>query len=167
MKHLSSIECNRKWVEANPEKAAESKRKWREANPEKVREYKRKYAQTPKGRENHHKYHIANPEKMAEHQHKYYQTPKGKAKSQRAAHARRAHLENTLNTLTADEWQSILGEHNFKCAYCGCSLLDLFNPPTRDHVTPVSKGGDNTKDNVVPACRSCNSRKWAKLGGSQ
>jgi 5-methylcytosine-specific restriction endonuclease McrA len=30
---------------------------------------------------------------------------------------------------------------------------------TQDHVTAVSRGGEHSADNVVPACRSCNSRK--------
>lgn len=33
---------------------------------------------------------------------------------------------------------------------------------TYDHVVPVSKGGDNSYENVVVACRACNSRKGAK-----
>lgn len=43
------------------------------------------------------------------------------------------------------------------CAYCGehfpASLL------TRDHVTPVSRGGRDVWMNVVTACRPCNQRK--------
>ncbi len=43
------------------------------------------------------------------------------------------------------------------CAYCGDqgSFLRL----TRDHVTPVSRGGKDTWMNVVTACRHCNGLK--------
>lgn len=41
------------------------------------------------------------------------------------------------------------------CAYCPESAQ------TVDHVVPVSRGGRTTVDNVVPACRSCNSSKKA------
>ena len=43
------------------------------------------------------------------------------------------------------------------CAYCGAegSFLRL----TRDHVTPVSRGGKDTWMNVVTACRHCNGLK--------
>lgn len=71
-------------------------------------------------------------------------------------------LENVINTLTAKEWIDILKEYKFKCAYCG-KEFNLFDRPTRDHVIPISKGGHNTKENVVPACGSCNSKKHDKL----
>ena len=42
----------------------------------------------------------------------------------------------------------------FSCQYCGCGD-DL----TFDHVTPRSKGGQTTWENVVAACSPCNLRK--------
>lgn len=43
------------------------------------------------------------------------------------------------------------------CAYCG-------GPGgTVDHVVPLSRGGQHTEGNLVPACRSCNSSKADKL----
>ncbi len=46
------------------------------------------------------------------------------------------------------------------CLYCGERFLsrDL----TRDHVTPLSKGGTDAWTNVVPACRRCNNHKGGK-----
>ena len=43
------------------------------------------------------------------------------------------------------------------CLYCG----QQFSRPhlTRDHVMPISKGGQDTWENVVTACFHCNSRK--------
>lgn len=43
------------------------------------------------------------------------------------------------------------------CLYCGqvFRVRDL----TRDHVTPLSKGGGDTWTNVVTACRRCNNHK--------
>lgn len=50
-----------------------------------------------------------------------------------------------------------------RCRYCGCQVRwgDQRGPmgATYDHVKPIEKGGKNTLENVVIACRSCNSRK--------
>lgn len=45
-----------------------------------------------------------------------------------------------------------------KCVYCGSTdLLCL------DHLVPLSKGGDNEKDNLVIACKACNSGKGGRM----
>jgi 5-methylcytosine-specific restriction endonuclease McrA len=41
------------------------------------------------------------------------------------------------------------------CAYCGVTQ----RPLQRDCVLPISRGGRYTLENVVPACRSCNTSK--------
>lgn len=43
------------------------------------------------------------------------------------------------------------------CHYCG----ERFPPEelTMDHLVPVSRGGKASRNNVVPACKECNSRK--------
>ena len=46
------------------------------------------------------------------------------------------------------------------CLYCGDPLPD--SRLTRDHVTPLSRGGLNNWSNVLTACRPCNSRKGAR-----
>lgn len=45
----------------------------------------------------------------------------------------------------------------YLCAYCGdiCGAVKL----TRDHITPMSKGGRDSWMNVVTACRQCNQKK--------
>jgi hypothetical protein len=45
----------------------------------------------------------------------------------------------------------------YACVYCS-SPLNL----SLDHVTPQSKGGGHSPDNLVTCCRSCNSSKGAK-----
>lgn len=32
-----------------------------------------------------------------------------------------------------------------------------------DHLIPVSKGGENTADNLVVSCRACNASKWNRI----
>lgn len=43
------------------------------------------------------------------------------------------------------------------CLYCGQRFAD--SSLTRDHVVPRSRGGGDTWDNVVAACKRCNHRK--------
>ena len=43
-----------------------------------------------------------------------------------------------------------------KCFYCG---QDMGATPSLEHLTPVSRGGDNQSWNLVYACKSCNSKK--------
>jgi 5-methylcytosine-specific restriction endonuclease McrA len=70
--------------------------------------------------------------------------------------------------------QKILAKTGGKCFYCGTELhyqevLDWGGKAVQsialwdvDHVIPVSKGGGNEMDNLVPSCRSCNNKKGAK-----
>ena len=138
---------------------------YRLAHREELREYDRKrYLTRREERKEYDKqYANAHKEEKRESGRKYRRTLKGRATAQRKNSTRRANMALIANTLTCEEWFAILEDHEFKCAYCGCSLLDIFNPPTRDHIIPISKGGDNTKENIIPACRKCNSKKGAKL----
>lgn len=93
---------------------------------------------------------------------RYNKTENGRAGIQRVRSKRRANEENMINTLTAQEWLDILRQYNFKCTYCGREF-NIFNKPERDHVIPISRSGNNIKDNIVPACRSCNAKKGDKV----
>ena len=53
--------------------------------------------------------------------------------------------------------------HQFRCCYCGTDLRTSEpSELTLDHLLPRSLGGDNSNDNLVLACRSCNSARGAK-----
>lgn len=143
------MEANRRYKTENKENVSKQRKRYYQDNIEKVKELQKQW------REN-------NPEKMKEWHRKYFKTEIGRASKQRALFKRRTNIKNSVNTLTAQEWANILEAHNYRCAYCGvefnCGLL-----PTRDHIIPISKGGHNTKENVVPACKSCNSKKYNKI----
>lgn len=68
-------------------------------------------------------------------------------------HTRRVLLQGA-GTYTPEEWLAICDGANNLCLCCGSNA-----PLTVDHVTPLSKGGSNTADNLQCLCRSCNSRK--------
>ncbi len=73
---------------------------------------------------------------------------------QRNTQARRA---GAIGQITPSQWRNLLKRHRFRCFYCRVKLLPANR--TLDHKVPLSRGGTNTIDNVVPACRPCNNRK--------
>lgn len=75
-------------------------------------------------------------------------------------HRRKAALAAVDDTLTPEQLVEILEFFDFRCGFC---LVDLRTLPrkfrTWDHLLPISRGGTNTADNVIPCCKPCNSRK--------
>lgn len=55
---------------------------------------------------------------------------------------------------------NVLARDGFRCQYCGreAPTRDL----TFDHVVPRSQGGPTTWENIVTACRRCNTRKGCR-----
>lgn len=68
---------------------------------------------------------------------------------------REARKRSLKNTLTLEDWHDCLEYFDNRCAYCGCKSEQL----SQDHVIPLSKGGEYVRENIVPACKSCNSSK--------
>jgi 5-methylcytosine-specific restriction enzyme A len=44
-----------------------------------------------------------------------------------------------------------------RCYYCGSTVS--YEELTMDHLVPLSRGGRSSKENLVPACKSCNNKK--------
>lgn len=82
---------------------------------------------------------------------------RARAIGRNAAHRRRARQYAAEGGHTEREWLDLLVAYEGRCAYCP-DLAD-----TRDHVIPVARGGSNSIDNIVPACKSCNCSKGTKL----
>jgi 5-methylcytosine-specific restriction endonuclease McrA len=73
---------------------------------------------------------------------------------------RRTRFATVPTTLSEKQWRLIKVLYGFKCAYCGRK-----RPLTIDHIVPIARGGGHTADNVIPACRSCNSSKRDRAPG--
>ena len=73
---------------------------------------------------------------------------------QRYARRRKRRLSAKIQDLTAEQWAGLCDAWR-GCAYCGAVGVPL----QKDCVLPISRGGRYTVDNVVPACRSCNTSK--------
>lgn len=77
---------------------------------------------------------------------------------------RRRELENAAKCdLSGHQWRVIkahwLNGGIVECAYCG----EPTESPERDHVQPLSDGGNTVPENIVPACESCNRSKGHQL----
>lgn len=59
------------------------------------------------------------------------------------------------NSFTDQDWQKTLEYFNHKCVYCGSS-----ERLEQDHFIPITKNGGYTPNNIVPACKTCNLRKY-------
>jgi 5-methylcytosine-specific restriction endonuclease McrA len=53
--------------------------------------------------------------------------------------------------------RAVFARDGWVCQYCGSAAENV------DHVMPKSRGGGHSWDNVVAACRRCNSRKENRL----
>src|SRR3954451_1992905 len=77
-----------------------------------------------------------------------------RSRKARAARKRKRRMDRVEHDLTPDQWLA-LKTHWGGCAYCGATD----KPLQRDCVLALSRGGRYTLDNIVPACRSCNTSK--------
>ena len=78
------------------------------------------------------------------------------SRTRRARYAlrRKRRMERVEHDLTDVEWSALVAAWG-GCAYCGATN----KPLQRDCVLAISRGGRYTLENVVPACRSCNTSK--------
>lgn len=60
------------------------------------------------------------------------------------------------DTITGEQLRDVFDAFEGLCAYCSAPA------DTMDHATPLSRGGRHVVENILPACRSCNSRKHTK-----
>ena len=56
--------------------------------------------------------------------------------------------------------ENIMTRDKYTCQYCGARPLK--KELTLDHVIPKSRGGGNTWENLVSACKKCNQKKGNK-----
>ena len=122
--------------------------RWRAADIERAR---------ASGRTNVAKWRKNNPAKWKAMVQEDYKKHSDRYKSQRDK--RRALIKNTPKAEKIDR-QFIYERDKGICQICfkHCRKKDM----SIDHVVPLSKGGNHTKQNCVLAHRSCNSRKGAK-----
>lgn len=163
---------NKKYNAEHKQQVAERNKNHRTEHKQEIAEYRANHKQ--KMAEYQNGYRTKNKQNLAEGQEKYRKSNKGKAairkydKSEKgiACAARRnanrhSNEKRTEITLTAKEFSYIIFLQNYQCIGPNCESGIFFDnvKPQRDHINPVTKGGDFTKENVQALCQSCNSKK--------
>jgi hypothetical protein len=161
---------SKRYRDRSKDKRLEYNRKYSAEHKEEIAEYMRKY----------HVEHIDNAIKrrikridiIAEYNTRYYKEHKKESRERKKEWSkihgdRNNHYAKKHNALkrgapiadfTVKQWRELLMEYDNLCAYCGSDR----KPLQEDHIQPVSKNGNHTKSNIVPACISCNSSKKDK-----
>lgn len=127
----------------NFDREREARKEWSEANPDKRRIAMRKQ-------------YLKNRERILERNKAW----KDANPDKRHAHnlTRRARMGGAEGFFTAEEFADVRKKYDNSCAYCGCPDTAL----TADHDVPLFRGGSNWISNILPACKTCNSRKGTK-----
>lgn len=129
-------------------------KQYRDCNLKRVREEEKNYYQQ-------------NKEVVKQKRRLYYEQHKDKVKAitgryQRThseltrmyRHRRKTKELNLPNSYCLEQWQLTKQYFNKCCAYCGKEIV-----LQQDHFIPLSRGGEYTINNIIPACKSCNSSK--------
>jgi 5-methylcytosine-specific restriction endonuclease McrA len=137
---------NREYNQNNIEKHREYNHKYVEDNKEKIKEYARSH-------------YIKNRERLIENSKQYQKNNADKLRTEkRIRDHKRSAKEKLLDyNYSAVDWANCKNRFDNKCAYCGKE-----SNLSQDHFIPLSKGGEYTINNIVPACGSCNSSKSNK-----
>lgn len=137
------LKANKKaYYKANRERILADTKIRYESNPERVLSYQAEYYEknTDKVKANVSRYRKANPEKK-----------------QYLENKRRARKFENGGSHTLEERRERFRYFGNVCYYCRRAL-----PLTVDHAIPLSRGGTDDIENILPSCQSCNSKKNAK-----
>ncbi|MGK4040835.1 HNH endonuclease [Heyndrickxia oleronia] len=123
--------------------------KWQVNNYSRHRKNQRNFDKTTKRKENY-----KNNSKSRRDNGKYYEWLKKNNYSYEKFHKQ--------HDITEEEWLRCKAYFEYSCAYCGVSVEEHLLVTGQDlHKEHVIHDGSNGIENCVPACRKCNSEKWA------
>ncbi len=65
--------------------------------------------------------------------------------------------------ISAKTWRKIQQDFKWRCAYCQMLAIYLPQGLQKDHIVPLSAGGEDVAKNICPACPNCNAHKADKI----
>jgi len=152
------IAASKEWSVQNREQSNTNKKNWAAKNQEAVKNARNKYKDKNKdlilekariaGRKNYQQNKMALRAKSLQ----YAKDNPEKARERRST--RRVRMANSKKYLITKK--ELVALYKKACYYCGSrQKIQL------DHIIPLSKGGNHSIGNIVPACQSCNLTKQA------
>lgn len=151
-------EWKRTYYQENKKTIAAKSKAHRLANAEKISAQRKQFYIENRERilDERKQYYEENIEKIKQYKKQYSKEGRARATDQRKR-TKRIEMFNSLPAdFTIEEWGEALEFFDYLCCYCG---LESDRTLEQDHFVPLSKMGAYTKDNIVPACKSCNSSK--------
>ena len=136
----------------NKERVAERDRLYAENNREKIRAYQKDYSERNKD-----KLKVLSRIYYEEHKDNYLENSRRRKKKIKEGFK-----------IKKDQYDAIFEEQGGLCFYCGEPIVRTgdYNAPNYynvEHINPVDNGGWHKLDNIVYACKKCNSSKQARL----
>ena len=142
------LETRRRWSKNHPEFERARSARRRKENPEYIKAVLKKSNQKHKDkrRERRKQWRKNNPEKYLPQMRADVKKRKARKKGAK------------ISDFTAKQWTEMKECYHNCCFYCGNQPEQL----EMEHMIPLSKGGDHTSSNIVPACQRCNLLKGTK-----
>lgn len=162
----------RAWRLQNLEHHKEVQRKWAEKNLEKYREHQRingrlhgaerwqRRKNDPKHKERYLAWKLKNKDYLNQYMREWYARNRDRIaeKIRIKSRNRVAKLAGSVGQHTPQDISELLVVQKYKCVYCERSIQDKRHV---DHITPLSLGGGNGRDNIQLLCPTCNLSKGA------